>query len=566
MNRIVRLPPEISQKIAAGEVIERPSSVVKELVENSLDAGASEVIVELLAGGKQWIRVTDDGSGMSREDALICFERHSTSKIREEEDLAAIATLGFRGEALPSISSVSRLVLKTSEGEGGTLVEREGEETLRVQDIGFPRGTSVEVRDLFFNLPPRRKFLRSEKSELASIIKYMTGVCLAFPGVTFSLCHGKKEIFRYAAVGSLKERIFQIYGKSAIERLIEVDYHHAEMELSGHVSAPPIGRSDRRHQLFYVNKRPVKDRLLQAALNQAYRGYLEKDRFAEAFLFLSCPYAEVDVNVHPTKAEVRFRHSQEVFHFVLESAKQTLLSHQGVKRIYPAQQEGKRASRIEEPPAPLPIHMRDRKREDLSQLYVPSTKEAQVFPRILGQYGKTYIVAESEEGLLIIDQHNAHERVLFEKYKEIHKEKKWPRRLALFPLIVELSRSLILSLEENRGLLEGAGFQVEAMGGRSFALKEFPDIFRDEEAVDILLSLLEEIREEKLEEREEKFLAALACKTAVKAGQDMSPDRMNYLVEQLFQTSNPSVCPHRRPITVVIEKKEIEKGLKRSRD
>ena len=565
MSRIIRLSPAVSQKIAAGEVIERPSSVVKELVENSLDAGASEINVELLAGGKRLIRVTDDGSGMAREDALICFDRHSTSKLRSEEDLEAIATLGFRGEALPSICAVSRLNLKTAEerGEKGTLIEREAERVLRIQDIGFPHGTSVEVKDLFFNLPARRKFLRSEKAELSSVIKYLTGVCLAFPKVKFSLAHGTREIFHYPAVVSIKERIFQIYGKSTIENLIEVDYQQDGMKIIGYVSAPPSGRSDRRRQIFFVNKRPVKDKLLQSALNQAYNGFLERGRFGEAFLFLSCPYSEVDVNVHPTKAEVRFRSSNAVFSFVFNSMRQALLRHQGIKEIYPTQEEKKKVIRIEEEAPSSQMETGARKHEMSEELFVSPPKKEEMFPRILGQYLRSYIVAETPEEILIIDQHNAHERVLFERYKEIHRGKKWPQKMVLFPFIVDLSPSQLLSMEENQSLLEEAGFRVEAMGGQSYALREFPDIFKEEEAKDIFLSLLEEIKEEKAEKREEALLATLACRTAIKIGEALSPDKMKYLVDELFQTSNLSLCPHGRPITIKIERREIEKGLKR---
>jgi DNA mismatch repair protein MutL len=565
MSRIIRLSPAISQKIAAGEVIERPASAVKELVENSLDAGASKINVEILAGGKRLIRVTDDGSGMGREDALLCFERHATSKIRSEEDLEAISTLGFRGEALPSISAVSHLSLKTAEkrGEKGTLIEREGERVLLIQDIGFPPGTSVEVKDLFFNLPARRKFLRSEKSELSSIVKYLTGVCLAFPGVRFSLTHGQREIFHYPAVGSLKERIFQIYGKSTIENLMEVDYQQDEMKIFGFVSAPPSGRSDRRRQIFFVNKRPVKDKLLQAALNQAYDGFLERGRFAEAFLFLSCPHSEVDVNVHPAKAEVRFRSSNTVFSFVFKCMRQALLRHQGIKEVYPAQEKERKAFRIEEEPPPLQMETDAREDEMGQELFASLPEKEELYPRVLGQYLRSYIVAETPEEILVIDQHNAHERVLFEKYKEIHKGKKWPQKMVLFPLLVDLSPSQILSMEENQALLEEAGFRVEAMGGQSYVLREVPDIFQEEEAKDVFLSLLEEIKEEKMEKREEALLATLACRTAVKVGEPLSPDRMKYLVDKLFQTPNPSLCPHGRPIIVKIERREIEKGLKR---
>ncbi len=564
MNKIILLPPEISQKIAAGEVIERPFSVVKELVENSLDAEASEVRVELLEGGRKLIRVTDNGEGMNREDAILSFERHSTSKIASEQDLGQIATLGFRGEALPSISSVSRILLKTCQKKGkqGIMIEREGEELLSVSDIGFPPGTAVEVQDLFFNLPARRKFLRSERSELTMIVKHLTGVSLAFPEVKFSLSHGKREIFNYPPVGSLKERIYQIYGKSTLEKLMEVDYKEEDLRVYGYVSAPPNGRSDRSHQLFYINKRPIRDKLLQAALNKAYRGLLEKDHFAQAFLFLSCPYSDVDVNVHPAKAEVRFKDSQAIFHIVQRGIHQAILKSQGIKKIYPAEEERK-IPRIEER-MPYPhMKMREERREIVEDLFPPSAEAEKIYPHILGQYLETYIVASSDEGILVIDQHNAHERVLFEKYKEIDNKKKWPQKLALFPLVLELSPSQVLSFEENQTLLEEAGFRVEAMGGRSYSLKEFPDIFREEEAKDIFLSLLEEIEKEKIEDRKRMLLATLACKTAIKAGEFLAIDKMSYLVEELFQTSNSSLCPHGRPIIVKIERREIEKGMKR---
>jgi DNA mismatch repair protein MutL len=573
MKKIILLPPEISQKIAAGEVIERPFSVVKELVENSLDAAASEIKVELLSGGKKLVRVTDNGQGMSQEDAKICFARHSTSKIRSVEDLSLISNLGFRGEALPSISAVSRVVLKTSDGkdEKGTLIEKEGEKLIGTSDIAFPLGTSVEVRDLFFNLPAREKFLRSDRSELNLIVKYLTYVSIAYPEARFSLIHGKRQVFDYPPVRSLKERIFQVYGKSLLERLLEIDYKEDERKLYGYASLPPSGHRDRTLQLFYVNKRPVRDRTLLAALNQAYRGFLEKDKFPEAFLFLSWPYTEVDINVHPAKAEVRFKDSRPVFQVVIRSIEQAVLKEKGIKKIYPSKEEEmdlemqeKRSFRIEEERR-VPAFMRpEERRLEWRDLFTPLAKKEETSPYVLGQYLDMYIVASSEEGIIIVDQHNAHERVLFEKYEEIDKKKKWAQKLALLPILFELSPSQLLSFENNQALLEEAGFRVEAMGGQSFALKEYPDIFKEEEAKDIFLSLLEETKGEQIEDKKKRLLATLACKTAIKAGEVLSFEKMNYLVEELFKTSNSSLCPHGRPIMVKIEKKEIERGLKRS--
>ena len=565
MSKISLLPPDVSQKIAAGEVIERPFSAVKELIENSLDAGASYIKTELHSGGKKLIRVTDNGHGMNREDALLCFERHSTSKIAGVNDLDRIRTLGFRGEALPSISAVSRIILKTSAAKGakGTLIEREGEEVIQVADIAFPEGTSVEVRDLFFNLPARKKFLRSERAELSWVTKYLTHLSLAFPEVRFSLVHEKRPLFDYPPVKTLKERIFQVYGKSLIEHLMEVDHEEKGRRVYGFASVPPSGRRDRTRQLFYVNRRLIKDRNLQAGLNQAYRGFLEKDQFSEAFLFLSCPYEDVDINVHPAKTEIRFTEPQAFFQIILHSVEKAMLKRQGIKEVYPVAEGAKGRFKIEEGARERSFLSSERKQEALVDILPPLEKEGGIFPRILGQYQDTYIVASSEEGILIIDQHNAHERVLFEKYQDIDKKKKWPRKMALFPVLLELSPAQMLGLEDNQAMLEEAGFRVEAMSGRSISLKEFPDLFKEQEAKEIFLALLEDIRGDKVKDKKERLLATLACKTAVKAGQPLSFEKMSYLVEELFKTSNSSLCPHGRPIIVKIEKKEIERGLKR---
>ncbi|UCC38435.1 MAG: DNA mismatch repair endonuclease MutL [Candidatus Aminicenantes bacterium] len=566
MKKIVLLPPEVFQKIAAGEIIERPFSVVKELVENSLDSGASEINVKLLLGGKSMVKVSDNGCGMSREDALVCFERHSTSKLSREEDLLTISTLGFRGEALPSISAVSRVILKTSDGTGerGSQIEREGEKLIQISDIGFPKGTSVEVRDLFFNLPARKKFLRSERSELSLIVKYLTSVALVYPEIRFSLVHGKRQVFNFPQVSGLKERLFQVYGKSLLERLMEVDYKEDQRQLYGYATSPPSGRSDKSRQLFFVNKRPIREKTLLASLNKVYKGFLEKDQFAEAFLFLTCPYTEVDVNVHPAKAEIRFQDSSPIYKLVARSIERAMLKQRGIKEIYPSQEESKRDFRIEEKSPSVTFRMPKEEEIQERSLFSPSTAEERGYPHVLGQFLDSYIVASREEGILVIDQHNAHERVLYERYLQTDQRKKWPRKLALLPILFVLSPSQVISFEGNQELLEEIGFRIEAMGGKSYALKEYPDIFKEEEAEDVLLSLLEEMKQEKIEDKKKRLLATLACKTAVKAGQTLSLEKMRFLVEELFKTTNSSLCPHGRPIVVKIERKEIERGLKRN--
>ncbi len=565
MKKIIQLPTHIAQKIAAGEVIERPFSVVKELVENSLDAGASDVRAELLNGGKKLIRVTDNGCGMSRDDAEISFERHSTSKISTEEDLARIATLGFRGEALPSISAVSRVTLRTScDGSKATLIKREGEKVLEISSIAFPRGTSIEVQDLFYNLPARKKFLRSERSELSLIVKYLIGVSLAYPGVRFLLLHGTRGVFHFPPVTNLKERIYQVYGRSVIENLMEIDFKDDSRRIYGFASRPPSGRRDRSHQLFFVNRRPVKDKIFHAALSQAYKGFLEKDLLAEAWIFCELPYSEVDVNVHPAKAEVRFQDSQTVFHLIQTGLTKAILREAGIKKVSPFLPEEKPTSWVREGVRANELNLQQGKMPWEQELLESLPGEEGLFPRVLGQYLNMYIVAAKDEELLIIDQHNAHERVLFEKYMEIHKNKRWPRKLALIPIIIELSPVQVLSLEENKELMEEAGFCVESMGGKSFAIKEFPDILKEADAKDIVHSLLEELKGSPLEEKLKTFVATLACKTAVKAGEPLPLVKMIYLVEELFKVSNLSVCPHGRPVLIKIDKKDIEKGLKRS--
>jgi DNA mismatch repair protein MutL len=571
MKRIHILPPELAQKIAAGEVIERPVSVVKELVENSLDAEATEIRVDLLDGGNKLIKVRDNGLGMSPEDAALCFRRHSTSKIAGEEDLERISTLGFRGEALASISAVSRLTLKTFDGNGdrGTEIEREGDKLLHVTDIAFPRGTSVEVRELFFNLPARRKFLRSDRSELSFIAKYLTNAALAYPGVRFILAHGPREVLSCPEVTGLRERIFQLYGRAVLDGLMEVDYREGECGVRGFASRPLRGRADRNHQFFYVNARPVKDRTLQAALNQAYSGMLEKDRSAEAFLFLSVPFSEVDVNVHPAKAEVRFRDPQAIFRLVLRSVGQAALRVSGIKEVCsPGKDPRGPAPRVEEEGLPLDFAafqgVRKRRPEEPANFEPSQAEPARQGPAVLGQYLNMYIVAVSDEGVFVIDQHNAHERVLYEKYLEVDRKRSWPRKMLLIPVIMEFPPSGVLSFEENRGLFEDAGFLVEGMGGRSYALKEHPDVFKAEEAREIFLGLLEEVGREKAAGRREKLLAAMACKSAIKAGEVLPMAKMEYLVDELFRTSQPSLCPHGRPVVVKIDRATIDKGLRRN--
>ena len=589
MRKIHLLADEVAQKIAAGEVIERPVSVVKELVENSLDAGATEVRIELLDGGKALIKVQDNGAGMDREDAALCFRRHSTSKISREEDLERISTLGFRGEALASIAAVSRLTLRTFDGQGdrGTMIEREGERLVAVTDIAFPQGTTVEVRNLFFNLPARRKFLRSGQSELGPVAKYVTQVALGAPGVRFTLVHGARVVMDCPPVATLRERVFQTFGKKMIEGLMDVAAEDGGARLEGLASLPLAGRADKSVQYFFVNGRPIKDRILMAALSQAYTGILEKGRSPEAFLFLRLPFEDVDVNVHPAKSEVRFRDTQVVFRLVLRAVSEAAARGHVIKEVLVEEERRAPGSGIAEgrseyrPQAltfgpasadmlsPASAATGDRCSGHVSPAS-PLAAAASVAsghavngPVVLGQFANMYIVAAGPEGLLVIDQHNAHERVLFEKYREIDRLSLWPRKALLVPPIIDLSPSAMVDFDENAALFEDLGFRVEPMGGRAYALKEYPDLFKVEEAKDIFLGLLEEAGGAKPEDRRERLLATMACKSAIKAGEPLTREKMGYLVDELFKTSQPALCPHGRPVVVRIEKSVVDKGLGR---
>ena len=388
-------------------------------------------------------------------------------------------------------------------------------------------------------------------------------MCLAHHNVGFTLHHEGRTVFNYPPVDTLQERIFQVNGKSVAENLIEISHTDGQKRLFGYASRPPSGRKDRKKQLFFVNGRPVKDKILQAALNKTYSGFLEKDFFPEAYLFLKIAPSEVDVNVHPAKTEVRFVDSSSVFRLLARGLERSLLASLGVKDVYLTEENKRVESSVEERHHPS-VWGFDKQRQRASYELFPQAEEVQAPSRqVLGQYMNLYIIVADEEGIRIIDQHNAHERILFEKYAEIDRTKSWPRKLALLPVLFDLSPSQEISLEENRELLEDAGCQVDAMGGRSFAIKEYPDLFEEEEAKDVFLSFIEEMSAKKIEDKKKAILATLACKTAIKAGEFLSFDKMAYLVEELEKTENPSLCPHGRPIQVKIDRSTIEKGLKR---
>ncbi len=547
MKRVKVLPPEIAGKIASGEVVERPYSVVKELVENSIDAGAKRIEIYLEKAGKNLIRVIDDGWGIKREDVPVCFERHSTSKIEKEEDLFMISTLGFRGEALPSISAVSKITLKTraQDEETGTLIEREGERTINISEIPYPKGTMVEVRDLFFNLPVRLKFLRSDERELKIIVQFIYHLSLNYLSISFLLFHNGREILNLPECKSIDERISEIYGGSFLESLTPFYAELKNIKVEGLISKSGKGMKSRDYQALLINGRLTKERSIIHAIHEAYKGFIEKDTYPSFFLIFKIPFHELDVNVHPSKEEVKLRSPSEFYREFVEKIKETI---QPKKVVY----------FVENKPSTV-MEVGERKiTEEAFQISLFKAEERAKI-RILGQFQESFIVAEKEEDILIIDQHNAHEKILFEEFK---KTKEFPKSMPIFPVIIELSEQLIDNLEKRRVVLEDMGFEFEIFGKREIKISTFPSIIPENILKETFLWLIEG-EDVDLEKERERVLSKIACKTAIKINQKLSFSEMEFVVEELFRTQSPEFCPHGRPIFLKITKGEIEKGLKR---
>ncbi len=547
MRRVRILPPEIAGKIASGEVVERPYSVVKELVENSIDAEAKRIEIYLEKAGKNLIRVVDDGWGIKKEDVPICFERHSTSKIEKEDDLFKISTLGFRGEALPSISAVSRITLKTraEDEETGTMIEREGDRTVKISEIPYPKGTMVEVRDLFFNLPVRLKFLRSDERELKIIVQFISHLSVAHLSISFLLFHNGREILNLPECRTIEERIAEIYGGSFLESLTPFHSELKNIKVQGLISKSGKGMRSRDYQALLINGRLTKERSIIHAIHEAYRGSLEKDTYPSFFLLFQIPLDEIDVNVHPSKEEVKLRSPSEFYKEFVERIREAI--------------ETKEVSYFAEsiPTAVMEVGEKELMEEAVQSPLFEFRKRDRI--KILGQFQESFIVAEKDEEILIIDQHNAHERILFEEFK---KTKGFSRRTTIFPLIIELSQQLMENLEKRRVILEEMGFEFEIFGKKEIKISTFPSIIPENILKETFIWLIEG-EDIGLEKERERVLSKIACKTAIKINQKLSPSEMEFIVEELFETESPEFCPHGRPIFLKITKGEIEKGLKR---
>lgn len=618
MSKIRVLADHVANQIAAGEVVERPASVAKELVENSIDAGATRITIEIEAGGRRLLKVSDDGEGMVRDDAVLAFERHATSKIRASEDLAAIGTLGFRGEALASIASVAKVELTTStEGAASaTRVAIEGGRMRDVKDAAHPRGTTIAVRDLFFNVPARRKFLRAEATETFHLTNLVTHYALAHPEIAFTFVNNGREVIRASPAKDLRERAYQIFGGDFLENLLEVNGGHGEVaRVTGFVSAPRDRRTSRDSQYLFVNRRFVRDRMIGRSLSEGYRSILPHGVYPAALLFIETPLEEVDVNVHPAKTEVRFRRQAAVADAVREAVRNALASAAYARpeeRAMPAYasvpyvppQPQPRIDFIPPPPAttpPLPqpqppieyqIEYQPPSGDEIArdvaamieqkpsvQSVVPPVPSAEKFAREvepeslsanirpLGQLDESFIIATDEQGLLLIDQHVAHERVLFDKYRALEAERETDSQQLLVPETFDLTPAQAAVFDNLAPELERYGFELMRLSGRTVAIKATPADLPAGEARNMLSELLDTVDAEKKDSAREtlrdEIAASLACHAAIKVNMPLAPEKMRWLIDRLLQTSSPTTCPHGRPVILRLTRRDILKGFHR---
>ena len=647
MSKIKVLPDTLANKIAAGEVVERPASVVKELLENSIDAGARKINIEVEAGGKRLIRIVDDGEGMTRDDAILAFERHATSKLRTAEDLETITTLGFRGEALPSIASVSRLFLrtKTHSDVEGTEVEFNGGRLVAVRDIAWPGGAEIEVKDLFFNIPARRKFLKSDATESFHITNLVQHYALANHELAILLINNGRDAIRVAPARSLKERAYQILGGSLLQKLVEVKSESDGLSVIGFVSNPQEQRSSRDAQYLFVNHRFVRDQLIGRALSEAYRSMMPSGTYPAAVLFIEVPPSEVDVNVHPAKTEVRFLRESTIMAFVRDAVADAIRSTQPVTRVPGVSAEVDRRAQEKsepqlnsrpqevqssrplsqapprsvtpvsprpEPSAPLnaessneslpfateteaaPPQYVDESQVDQSRIDEPGfasealpldtnpvvetiieteSLEERELPGLghgikpLGQIRDSYIVATDEEGLLLVDQHVAHERVLFEQFRDIRLARSAEVQPLLIPQTLDLSPAEIEAFAAVQSELEIMGIETMQLSGRTIAIKTAPSGLSSNDVVALVRDVLGVVERERrtytLEHIRDEIAASLACKAAIKINMPLTNEKMQWLIDELMKTKNPMTCPHGRPIIMRMGLRDIERGFKR---
>jgi DNA mismatch repair protein MutL len=561
------LSPEVVSKIAAGEIIERPASVVKELIENSIDAGASEIKVEVRQGGRRLIRVIDDGGGIPAEEAELAFERHSTSKLKDAEDLYRIITLGFRGEALPSIAAVSKvtMVTRTKEQETGVLLRVEGGKLIKRQKKGAPPGTVVSVEDLFFNTPARLKFLRKDSTEAGHISDLVTRYALAYPNIRFNLLSDGHTLFHSKGSGSLYDVLIEVYGLETARQMLEIASlqeplgEEAEgLKISGYVGAPSLHRASGRHLTILINGRWVRDQLLGYAIKEAYHTLLPKGRHPVAVVRVDLSPHEVDINVHPAKAEVRFRRSGELFAAIQKAVRHTLKG-APIPIVAPPRWAPEQRPLITRRLSPGQMALEVQRTEEIAP--VKTTKIPPL--RVLGQLGRTYIIAEGPEGMYLIDQHAAHERVLYERLLSDRAKMAVPSQRLLEPLTLDLGPEEASLIEEKMETLRSWGFDLEPFGGQTYLLRAVPAILKGGDLSQAVREVIDEASRQ-VGRWEEEFVISLACHGAVRASQTMSDGEMRELVRQLEETTSPHTCAHGRPTMIHLSAEQLQREFGRS--
>ena len=570
------LPPDLAAKIAAGEVVERPASVVKELVENSIDAGSSQITIEIKAGGVEQIKVIDDGHGIASEEVSIAFQRHATSKIDSQEQLDAIATLGFRGEALPSIAAVSRTVITTRQplNPGGFRLELLWGEPVSSGSQGSPPGTAVEVLDLFGNLPARRKFLKSSSAETSRIQELVSRYALVFPGIRYQLMVDGRVSFTSPGNGVHREALLAVYGPQAATAMLEVHGEDPETgyQVDGFAGAPSLTRANRTYMTFFVNRRWVQSRMLSFAVEEAYIGLLQVKRYPLAALNISIPYEGVDVNSHPSKREVRFREDNRGFSTVQRAGRAVLMADSPIPNLAPPPESAYPAAVA---PSFFPRSAFGAARYgggmpdyegglEGGQADARLPKQPAPPLKVVGQLKLTYIVAEGPAGMFLVDQHAAHERVLFDRIYEKTSEQE-PQSQPLLELVsVDLSPAQGDTLKTHQEALENYGFQFEPFGDGSYLLRAVPAIFGEGDPAKALLDVLDMTAFEGLvRQKEDVTAASIACHGAIRAGKSLTEPEMVSLLEQLEATPNPHTCPHGRPTMVHFSSNHMEREFGR---
>ena len=591
MGKIKVLPPQIANKIAAGEVVDRPAAVVKELVENAIDANANQITVVLEQSGKELIQIIDNGEGMDPRDAVLAFERHATSKIGVAGDLDRIVTLGFRGEALPSIASVSRVEVRTclQGNETGIFLQLEGGKIISRQEIAIKPGTIISVKNLFYNAPARRNFLRADVTEFNHIHKVLKRFFLGYPDIAFRVLHNDKELYNLPQE-TTDERLTRIFGKELYEGLVYIRGDLNEIELEGYVCRPDMARGNSENQYIFLNKRAIQNRSLNHAILQGYGNLIDRKQYPQFIMFLSIPPQFVDINVHPTKMEVRFSNERAIYHLFLSTVRRAIQS----DKIIPAfsmdspdstrmeinRQFKNRATRPVTPgsepgdigqPEPavnqLSFSYTEPRQAEGEEEVIPADEADTTMQVRLWQVHRRYIFSQIKSGLVIIDQHVAHERVLFEKIMNyFSREKQVPSQKLLFPQTMELSLEDFLILEEIKDWLFKIGFNFTVLSGRTIMIEAIPADVKVGYEGKVLLEIIDYYRENEGSkfQPQEKIAAAFACKNAIKSGDKLTQREMESLVNQLFATSEPYFCPHGRPVIVTLNLEDIDKKFKRT--